>query len=143
MTPRPVFFVDRSLGKAVGAALRAAGAAVELHDDHFAGAAPDDQWIPEVTNRGWVILTKDKTIRRRPDELQALLTSRARVFTLPSGNLRGDAMAERFVRHLPEMERLALSQPPPFVANLYHDGPQLILPRQASALLDPPPPPAP
>jgi hypothetical protein len=33
---KPVFFVDRSLGKhVVPGALRAAGARVEVHDDHF------------------------------------------------------------------------------------------------------------
>ena len=33
---KPVFFIDRALGKrAVAEALRKAGAIVEIHDDHF------------------------------------------------------------------------------------------------------------
>jgi hypothetical protein len=54
---RPVFFVDRCLGKAVAVALRTAGVEVHTHDDHFAQTTRDVDWIPEVTARGWVILT--------------------------------------------------------------------------------------
>ena len=41
-----VFFVDRSLGKHIVAqALRAAGARVEVHDDHFPQDATDVEWL--------------------------------------------------------------------------------------------------
>jgi predicted nuclease of predicted toxin-antitoxin system len=56
---RPTFFVDRCLGKTVAERLRQAGAQIEIHDSHFAQDAADDDWIPEVSRRGWVILTKD------------------------------------------------------------------------------------
>jgi hypothetical protein len=49
----PVFFVDRSLGKhVVPDALRAAGAHVEVHDDHFAQDALDEVWLPAVGQNG-------------------------------------------------------------------------------------------
>lgn len=64
MSPRPTFYVDRCLGKAVAAALREAGADVRLHDDHFSQGEQDADWIPVVSAHGWVILTKDKNIRR-------------------------------------------------------------------------------
>lgn len=93
MADRPTFYVDRCLGKAVANALRVAGANVQVHDDHFAQAAQDEDWIPRVAAQGWVILTKDKNIRRRPSEREALLMSSARIFTLSSGNMRGADMA--------------------------------------------------
>ena len=41
MAEEPVFFIDRSLGRRhVAQALRAAGAVVEIHDDHFPQDAP-------------------------------------------------------------------------------------------------------
>jgi len=48
--PEPwTFFVDRSLGgRVVADALRVAGEAVEVHDDHFARDAPDQLWLAEV-----------------------------------------------------------------------------------------------
>jgi hypothetical protein len=59
-----VFFLDRSVGKRrVAESLRARGALVELHDDHFAKDVPDSEWIAEVIRRGWIIVTKDKWIR--------------------------------------------------------------------------------
>ena len=45
----PTFFLDRSLGrKTVAEALRAAGAKVEMHDDHFAQDATDETWLKTV-----------------------------------------------------------------------------------------------
>jgi predicted nuclease of predicted toxin-antitoxin system len=118
VSDRPTFYVDRCVGKRVPQALRAAGAQVEIHDDHFAQNAPDEQWIPDVAGRGWVILTKDKNIRRRAGEREAAVTAQARIITLTSGNMRGEDMANLFVGHLPEMEQLATTHPPPFVAIL-------------------------
>ena len=122
MSGRPTFYVDRCLGKTVPRELRAAGALVEAHDDHFAQNALDDDWIPQVTARGWVILTKDKNIRRAGGERETVLLSNSRVITLASGNMRGAAMAALFVSRIAEMEQLAASHPPPFVAVLGTSG---------------------
>jgi hypothetical protein len=63
------FFLDHQIGRYVVAeALRAAGARIEVHLDHFPGDKPDAEWIPEVGGRGWVLITKDQEIRRNPLE---------------------------------------------------------------------------
>ncbi len=129
MADRPTLFVDRSLGKGVGRLLRDAGASVELHDDHFPQTELDKDWIPNVTQRGWVILTKDKNIRRPAGEREHVLLAGALVFTLTSGNMRGEQMAAVFIEHLAEIEHVATTQTPPFV---YAVGPglfQQILPK--------------
>lgn len=124
MAERPTFFVDRCLGgKIVVKALRDAGASVEAHDDHFTQATLDVEWIPIVAERGCVILTKDKNIRRRHTEREALLLSLAKVFTLTSGNMRGADMAALFVTYLAQMEQIAVTQPAPFVYAVHpNDG---------------------
>lgn len=99
--------VDRSLGKGVGRLLRDAGATVELHDDHFPQTEKDSTWIPDVTQRGWVILTTDKNIRRPSGEREDLLKANAKVFTLTSGNVSGPNMAAVFIQNLAEIERIA------------------------------------
>ena len=129
MPVRPTFFVDRCLGKTVANALRAAGASVEIHDDHYAQDARDEDWIPAVSAREWVILTKDKNIRRRHGEREALLLANARIFTLASGNMRGNEMAEIFVAHLDAMEQTALGLQPPFVAVVDCVGVAIVYPR--------------
>lgn len=40
--------------------------------DPCAQAALDEDWIPQVSAWGWVILTKDKNIRRRAGEREAV-----------------------------------------------------------------------
>lgn len=114
---RPTLYIDRCLGKGVGLALRAVGATVVLqHEAGIRHDTTDEQWIPHVSEKGWVILTKDKGIRKPGIERDRVLRFGARVFTLTSGRLTGARMAEIFVAHLAEIERLAEATPPPFVA---------------------------
>lgn len=63
-----VFFTDRDLGRALPDALAAAGMSIERHADHFAHDAPDQDWVPVVTERGWVILTCDRRMRYKQVE---------------------------------------------------------------------------
>src|SRR4051794_33387616 len=81
-----IFFVDRSLGRKLGIALRAAGWKIELHGDHFPDNTPDEEWLLNVGAKGWVVLTKDKNIRRNEVERHAVVVANVRMFTLPSGN---------------------------------------------------------
>ena len=119
---RPVFFVDRSLGRGVAEALRKAGVEAHRHDDLFAQNAPDEEWLREVGRRGWVVLTKDKMIRRRPLERGALLSSGVRAFVLTSAQLSGAEMAAIFIRNLPRIQRLAQKTDAPFVAKVTRGG---------------------
>lgn len=87
--------MDRALGTgAIAEALRRAGCAVEIHDQHFPQAAKDTEWLPEVGRRGWVVLTKDHHIRTRQNELVALLSAGVAAFVLTSGDLTGPEMAQ-------------------------------------------------
>ena len=54
------FFIDHCVSqKIVPKAMRSAGALVEAHIDHFPVDALDTEWLPEVSRRGWVVITKD------------------------------------------------------------------------------------
>jgi predicted nuclease of predicted toxin-antitoxin system len=99
-----VFFIDRSLGgPAVAAALKAKGATVERHDQHFPINAPDDVWIPEVGRRGWVVLTKDREIRYRGNEKAAVRNTGVKLFILRAKNIRTAEIAAAFAIALPAM----------------------------------------
>lgn len=112
-----MYFVDRSLEcRVVVRALQDAGANLHLHSKHFDDDEDDQVWLSEVARRGWVVLTKDKRIRRRPIEKQALVASGARAFVLSSGNMRGQEMADVLVANLRRIERVVLDTDPPFVA---------------------------
>ena len=121
-----VFFIDRSLGRHhVAGALRKVGVQVEVHDDHFATNAPDQAWLTEVGSRGWLVLMKDKQVRRKPLELNALLAAGVGAFVLTQGNLRGEEMAEVMVRHIRRIVKLARVQRAPCVASVTRSGVKL------------------
>ena len=125
MKPRetPPLFIDRCLGKNVIAdALRNAGAKVEIHDDHFAPDAPDHEWLRQVAERDWIVLTKDKRIRRRSVEIIAIRNARARVFCLTAGDLTAAEMAQIFVGALQRIFRFALGNKAPFLAKITASG---------------------
>lgn len=118
-----VFFIDRSLGTdPIRTELTKAGLAVEIHDDHFVRDEEDRVWLRTIGDRGWVVLTKDQRLRYRPLEIAALRASKARVFVLTAGNLRGIEIAAVFVRALPRMFNALHSVPGPFVARVSRSG---------------------
>ncbi len=118
-----IFFVDRSLGKkAVADALRNAGEQVEVHDDLFPQNAEDTAWLPIVAQKGWIIVTNDSKIGNRQLELLAVRNSKAKVFVLVSGQIKGEDMAKIFVEALEPMKKLVAQQPGPFIAKVYKNG---------------------
>ena len=121
---RPItYFIDRSLGdRIVAEALRTHGLTVHVHKDYFPPDAKDEDWLREVGQRRWVVLTKDKMLCYRETEITALLAAKARAFVLTSGNLRADEMAAAFIKALPKMEHCLRKVKGPFVARVTRGG---------------------
>jgi predicted nuclease of predicted toxin-antitoxin system len=117
------FFIDRCLGgKRIAEVLRNAGISVEIHDDHFDKGAQDVDWLPDVGRRGWIVLTKDARIGKRPLEKIAVASTGIRMFTLASQNLSGADMAEIFLKSIISMQELIRKHPAPFIAKVYRNG---------------------
>jgi hypothetical protein len=117
--PILTLFIDRCLGQGeIVNALRGQGETVSVHDDHFATDCPDETWISDVSVRGWIILTKDQRVRRRPAELAALRHSNAAVFVLTAGGLSGAGIAQAFTAALPRMKRILRTHTRPLVATV-------------------------
>src|SRR3989442_6356427 len=120
LLPEPsVFFLDRSLGKnRIAMALRQAGATVHVHDDHFPPAAKDEEWLTQAGQKGWVVLTKDHRIRYRNLERAALMKAGVGAFVLTAGDLKGDEMAQIFVKALPAIFKFLTKHRKPFIAKI-------------------------
>jgi hypothetical protein len=117
------FFLDYQIGRYVVAdALRAAGAVVEVHIDHFAQAAPDLEWIPQVGKRNWVLVTRDANIRRNPMERAAYEESRLRGFVVTGKDLGGPELAALLVRSLRGMVNRAAGRPGPLLFAISRGG---------------------
>ena len=117
------FFLDRQIGKYVICnALRAAGARVEVHDDYFAQATPDSDWIPEVGRRGWVLITKDQNIRRNPLELAAYHAAKLRGFVVTGKDMGAKDLADLLVLRLPGMARRVANRAGPLLFAISRGG---------------------
>jgi len=120
----PVFFIDHCLGtEKVAQRLRSEGAEVRvLVEEGFAEDSADVDWLPVVAEKGWAILTKDKRIRRRALEREAITQSGAGAFILAAAGLGGDAIAEALVLALPLMIRIWNTRTRPFIATVNARG---------------------
>jgi hypothetical protein len=114
----PVFFIDHCLGtEKVAQRLRSLGVdARVLVEEGFSEDSEDVDWLPVVAGWGWAILTKDKRIRRRALEREAINASGAGAFILAAAGLGGDAIAEAIASALPQMVRIWNSRARPFIA---------------------------
>ena len=117
------FFVDRSLGEQeVPLALRASGLHVVAHHEVFARAAPDVLWLEHCGREGWVVLSKDKWIKRNPLERQALLKAGLAAFFLSRGDLNGTANVQAILKALKRIANLLASERRPFIARITPEG---------------------
>jgi hypothetical protein len=129
MVPRgeqaPEFFVDRSLGKSIVEGLRAVGLTVhsmaDVYGDEQAQRLSDEVWLRDAGNSGWIVLTKDDAIRRRPAERDAMIDAAVRVFCLTTAQLRGAEQTERFVQNRHRIIRQT-RKPGPYIYGVYEKG---------------------
>ncbi len=135
--PDPVLFLDECFGgAAVANALRSAGATVEVLIDHFPAGTEDAVWLPQVGRRGWVVLTKDKRIRHRELERDAVMDAGLALFVLTAGDLKATEEAEAFVRAYPKMRKLLRDYQLPFIASVNASGTVVKLLSESQRLAD-------
>ncbi len=103
-------------------ALATAGVECEKHLDHFATGTEDTAWLPAVAAKGWCLLTTDARIRYNFLEREAVRTNSLRMFYFPTNNLGGVDMGKALAKALPQMQKMASTQPPPFIASISKNG---------------------
>jgi hypothetical protein len=118
------FFADRNCGgRQFPSALERAGIRVHRHDDHFAVDANDDEWLPEVGARGWVVLSFDKRILVNELERDAVFLSRGRLILLTGANASAAQLAANFIHTYPRIEQFLHANPAPFIARVKRPSP--------------------
>ncbi len=121
--PEPTLFLDRNLGRHVIAdCLRVEKITVEVHDDHLPPDAPDEEWIALVGRQDWVAITKDRNIRYRAAELDAIQRHAARVIVVRMKNATGPDIAALLLRARRRIARFVATTDPPFVAGIFGNG---------------------
>ena len=121
--PPLTYFVDECLGgRLLVDLLSATGAQVVLSRDHFPAGTRDVDWLPIVGAKEWVVLTKDRHIRRRQLEIDALTNARVRAFVLTAADLTGAEQAAVFVKALPRIERICRATRGPIIGAIGESG---------------------
>ena len=84
---KPVLFIDRnSGGRTFRTLIENQGVVVKLHDEHFSTTTDDSEWLREIGERGWIMITGDAMVTRAPLFLRRLTQTKARVFILKGLN---------------------------------------------------------
>ena len=120
--PDLVFFTDRNLGRYFPKFLAEKGLKVKIHDDHFPQDTSDEKWLEETGRQHWVVVTKDKRIRYRKLQSEAILKFNIRVFVLTGQNVQMRKWATLFVELIPKIKRFLDRYQEPFIAKVYKDG---------------------
>ena len=103
-------------------------------------ATPDPEWLKEAGRRHWVVILRDKRIRSRSREREALLQHGLRTFCLTgSGNASKWDSLRLLAIHWPDIERIARETPSSFIYSVTREGVKpLTLGRPASRKRRPP-----
>lgn len=95
---------------------------VHRHRDYFIHDTKDEDWLTTVGEKDWIVFTKDKRIRYRSIEREALLNAKVRAFVLVAGNLSGNDIATTFTNALPKILVFVRESEPPFIARILKSG---------------------
>ena len=95
--------------------MRRAGANVEHPNGTISFGTTDDIWLGECGKRGWIVLTRDKHIRRRKLEREALKASGVPAFALTAGAATAKEVAETIVPLMQKFVNMSVSEPKPFL----------------------------
>lgn len=110
----PVLFIDRcAWSHKLGEALTKIGTPFIPHHEKFKPACPDEEWLEAAGKQGWMVLTRDKNIRRKPNELRAFQEYGVIGFVLTSGDASAADTAALVTAVYPKLIRKAKGTKPP------------------------------
>jgi hypothetical protein len=111
-----VFYLDESIySRVLYERMVSLGARVERVGEAFPFGSSDQVWLKGCGQRGWVALTRDRNIRRRPLERRAIRSAGAAVFVFTAGGASAGDTANSIARLLHRFVNIAASEKRPFV----------------------------
>lgn len=72
------------------------------HHQRFAQDCPDEEWLIAAGSEGWIVVTRDKNIRRKANELKVFCEAKLIVFVLASSSASAAdsaALLSSYTRH--------------------------------------------
>ena len=94
-------FLDRTHGKRMGAILRRAGFKVRPIFEVYPGTdherVSDPEWIKLCGENGWIAISGDKRLETVPENRQAVINAKAKVFVLSDSGSRPEIWAAAII----------------------------------------------
>ena len=117
------FLFDENIPPGIVVGLRALNHDVAHVYEHGLRSTPDPEIFAFVAARGWVLVTRDKKIRKKPHERAAYRATGVGVFIYTGSSERTlDEQMMHVLRTIPEMEQLAARERPPYVYGASDQG---------------------
>ncbi len=110
-----ILFIDRSLGKGIGRALREVKrfpATVLLHDEQFPQRTDDDVWLRRAGQEGWMAMGQDYSHHLMEVEKDAIKTHGVGMFYLWGARATQWEQFRVFARAWDAIEEASERQPP-------------------------------
>jgi hypothetical protein len=119
-----ILYLDENLDncKPIMEALADSNVRFECHHNYFKRGTADDEWLPFVAGRSWVVLTKDKRNRYNEYERESVRRFKVREFYFGRGDFSGPEMAEALKLAVGEMRNICRSFNPPVVGSITRSG---------------------
>jgi hypothetical protein len=115
-------FLDRTHGKRMGAILRGAGFKVhpiyEVYPGTLHETIADPEWINLCAEKNWIVVTGDKKIESVPENRQAVIDSKARVFLLSESNSPPEVWAAAIIIGRYKMDDILEANAGPFFVSV-------------------------
>lgn len=117
------FFIDQSLGgKLIRAALADIGVKALILPEVFPQNVEDVEWLERAGTEKWVVLTKDKNIKRNELEREAVLNAEVVFIHVATGKMKGEQVALTVVAAMPRIKRMLAVHEPPVLARVSNGG---------------------
>ncbi|MFQ5879966.1 MAG: hypothetical protein ACE5IZ_07345 [Dehalococcoidia bacterium] len=118
-----MIFIDRSIPKSVGEALKKVRDDVLWFEDAFRHDTKEPDWLPVAGANGWLVILRDKKVRTRPGERRAIEEHGVGCFIISQ---KKDPTRWQYVKllakTLDEMEKLFQQTTHPFIFTVDSTG---------------------
>lgn len=123
MADSPEFFLDESmLARALYDLLTQRGHTVHRSGIEVPRGASDRDWLQALGSRPWIVLMRDQRIRFNRLERESLGASRLGAFVFTGGQVTGEETARAIGNLLPEILRIDVREPRPYLYTITRGG---------------------
>ncbi|MCJ7659503.1 MAG: DUF5615 family PIN-like protein [Anaerolineales bacterium] len=115
-------FFDENLGKELALGLRGFGEETLHLTERFPPGTTDEEWLPFVAENGYLLFTRDKMIRRRPQQLALIREYKIGAFFLGGKTMDRWNYIRQIVTAWHKIEATVKKETPPFLYQVTRSG---------------------